>query len=265
MGRSIMKRCFVTLIACFLSTAVFAAGPEVIWVGGGMKVSDEAKPRYTAETLISLGQSNSMYLFTEPMILVKNGKLGLDLGVGARLPIMSGEAIVGYNMFFDYTRDNNHKRVGAGLEFFHSNFSGHLNLYLPISDDHNWEEALPGVDLTLGIPIPNASFISIWPSLYYYDGRDRKDMKGIGLEVRIQPVQAAALIIGGRNDTHTAGREDSEIYAKLEVTIPMRRLGKDLFAFNKGQYPIDINTYMGHRVVRESSIAYENKRWWWWP
>jgi len=258
-----MKHGVLTLIVCLFSTAIFAAGPEVIWVGGGMKVSDEAKPGYTAETFISLGQSSSMYLFTEPMILLKNGKLGLDLGVGARLPILSGEALVGYNLFFDYTGDNNHKRIGTGVELFHPNFSGHLNFYLPISDDHDYEEALPGLDLTVGIPIPNASFITIWPSLYYYDGKDNDNLKGMGLEIRVQPVQAVALSIGGRNDTPSAGREDSEIYAKIEVTIPMKRLGKDLFAFDKGQYPVDINTYMDHRVVRESFIAYENKRFWW--
>ena len=260
-----MKHYLLTVCFCLMSTIAFSAGPEVIWVGGSMKVSDEVKPGYTAETFISLGQSNNMYIFTEPMILLRNGKLGLDLGFGARQPILSGEAIVGYNLFFDYTGNNNHKRVGTGFEIFHPNFSGHLNFYLPISDDHEWEEALPGVDLTFGIPIPNASFITIWPSLFYFDGRDRADLKGMGIEVRVQPVQAIALSFGGRNDTPTAGRKSSEMYAKLEVTIPMKRLGKELFTFNKGQYPAEINTYMDHRVVRESSIAYENKRWFWWP
>jgi hypothetical protein len=256
-----MKHSVLTVvILCLMSTLVFAAGPEVIWVGGSMKISDESSPGYTAEALASLGQVDSMYLFTEPMLLLKDGELGLDLGVGTRIPVLSGQAVAGYNLFFDYTSDNNHKRIGTGLEFFHPSFSGHLNFYLPISDDHSGEEALPGLDITMGIPIPDASFISLWPSIYYYDGKDEDNLKGIGLEVRIQPTPAIAVSIGGRNDTLQAGRDSNELYAKLEVTIPMKRLGKDLFAFDMGQYPLDINAQMAQRVVRESFITYEKKR-----
>jgi hypothetical protein len=254
-----MKRSFLTIIACLICTTVYAAMPEPIWVGGSLKLSDEAKPGYIAETLVSLGQVDSMYLFTEPMLLFKNSEFGLDLGFGVRQPILSGQAIAGYNLFLDYTTDNNHKRVGAGLEVFYPTISGHLNFYLPFSDEHGGQEALPGLDLSLGIPIPNVGFISIWPNIYYYDGKDTDNVKGIGLEIKAQPTQAISISIGGRNDTIQAGRDDSELYAKFEITIPMKRLGKDLFAFDIGEYPRNINAMMDHRVVREPFITYEKK------
>jgi len=39
----------------------------------------------------------------------------------------------------------------------------------------------------------------------------------------------------------------------------MKRLGKDLFAFDIGEYPRNINAMMDHRVVREQFITYEKK------
>jgi len=254
-----MKRSILTIIACLMCTTVFAAAPQPVWVGGSLKLSDEAKPGYTAETFVSLGQVESMYFYTEPMLLLKNSEFGMDLGFGVRLPILSGQAFAGYNLFLDYTADNNHKRVGAGLELFYPTVSGHLNFYLPFSDEHRGQEALPGLDLTLGIPIPNVGFISVWPSIYYYDGKDQDNLKGIGLEIKAQPTKAISISIGGRNDTIQAGRDDSELYAKFEITIPMKRLGKDLFAFDIGEYPRNINAMMAHRVVRESFITYEKK------
>ncbi|MGC9325580.1 MAG: inverse autotransporter beta domain-containing protein [Desulfomonilia bacterium] len=225
-----------------------------------MKLSDEARPGYTAEAMVSLGSMDSMYLFTQPMITLKDAKLGVDLGFGGRLPVMSGEAIAGYNLFFDYTDDNEHKRLGAGLEIFYPTFSGHLNVYLPISDDNHGEEALPGIDLTIGIPVPNASFISFWPGFYYYSGRDEDDMSGLSLTMVVKPIQPLAISIGGRNDALQSGRDESELFIKAEVTIPFKRMGKDLFTFDKGQYPLDINAQMDQRVVREYFITYEKQR-----
>jgi hypothetical protein len=45
----------------------------------------------------------------------------------------------------------------------------------------------------------------------------------------------------------------------VEFAIPLQRLGKDLFAFNPGEYPLDVRNQMDHRVVREDFITFENK------
>ena len=255
-----MRTICVALFLCLLSTSVLAAPPEPIWAGGSMRLSDESRPGYTAETMISLGSVDSMYLFTQPMLTLTHAKLGVDLGLGTRMPAMSGQIITGYNLFFDYTGDNSHKRLGAGFEVFHSAFSAHMNVYLPISGENRGKEALPGFDLAMGIPIPDASFISLWPGMYFYSGRDRNDLKGLSLTMMIRPITPLAISIGGRNDALQSGRDKSELFFKAELTMPFKRLGKDLFAFDKGTYPIDVNTRMDHRVVRESFITYEKKR-----
>jgi hypothetical protein len=254
-----MKKLILAMLFCFCGTSLYAAStPEVIWVGGAWRLSDESAPIFMADTFLSLGQVDSTYLFTEPLVFLKGGEIGLGLGVGARVPILDGQALAGYNVFFDYTTDNYHKRLTTGAEFFYPTFSAHFNAYLPFSDEHNRREALPGIDLTLGIPIPNASFITLWPSLYYYDGRDEDDLKGLGFAVEVKPVRALSVTVGGRNDALESGRDRGEIFVKLQFTLPMERLGEDLFKFEKGEYPLNVNALLDHRVVREPFITYEH-------
>jgi len=255
-----MKRPIFTVLLILFASTAYAAGPELVWVGGSMRFTDESRPGYIADTMISFGQIDSIYLFTEPALTVKDSKAGANLVIGGRSPVLSGQAVAGYSVFFDYTADNNHKRVGAGAELLHPYFSGHLNIYLPISDDSHGEEALPGADLTLGIPVPNASFITFWPGLYYYNGNDRSDMQGFSLALEIKPMEVFSMSFGGRNDAIQSGRDESELYGKIEITIPMRRLGKDIFKMSRGQYPLDMNSQMDNRVVRERFITYEKKR-----
>ena len=251
------------LLACSWGTALYAdVQPELIWAGGALRLADESAPAYMAETFVSLGQMDTSYIFLDPTVFVKERDLGIDLGIGTRMPVLGGRAIVGYNLFFDYTTDNYHTRLGTGAEFYYQTFSAHLNVYLPISDPHHGEEALPGIDATVGIPIPNAPFITVWPGAYYYNGNDRSDMKGFSLAVEARPVKALRLTLGGRNDAIESGRNDrGEIFFKAMVMIPMDRLGQnigDLFKFERGQYPVNVQTFLDHPVVREPFITYEH-------
>jgi len=254
------KVCLIMLVILAMAPAVYADMPQVVWVGGGAQASDEDRPGYTADTMISLGSYSSLTPFVSPMLTLKHGKVGTDIGLGARMPIFSGQMIAGGNAFFDYTNDNNHRRVGLGAELFHPRFSGHVNTYLPLSDLHSHEEAVAGFDFNLGIPVPNAAFISIWPGFYYYNGHHEDDMKGLSFAVKVQPIEILGITLGARNDAPAAGRDDSEIYARVELTIPMSMLNKDLFSFRKGVYPREIGTQMADRVMREQFIAVEKTR-----
>ena len=61
-------------------------------------------------------------------------------------------------------------------------------------------------------------------------------------------------------DALSDGEDDNEIFARIDVTFPMKRLGKDLLRFDRGTYPVDIKGQMDQRVVRERFITYEKKR-----
>ena len=255
-----MRKLILAALFCLVSTTALAAGPDLIWAGGSLKLSNNSNPCYVADSFVSLGQFDSTNLFVEPMLTLKGEKLGFDLGIGGRTPVMGDRMLAGYNVFFDYTANEGHERFGTGIELYHPNFSTHLNLYLPITNEHGGQEALPGIDLTFGIPIPNASFISVWPGFYFFSGRDMQDKGGMSMTVQVNPIEPLIISFGGRSDTLQSGRDSSEFFAKVEVVIPMKRLGKDLLEFNPGQYPADIRSQLDHKVVREEFITYENKR-----
>jgi hypothetical protein len=255
-----MKGWISIVVFLLAGSTVYAEGPDFIWAGGGLKVSDDSNPCYFADAFVLLSQTGSMSVFTQPVATVRGGKPGLDLGIGGRVPLLSGQVIGGWNVFFDYTSNNDHRRFGTGIEAFHSYGSAHMNLYLPVSDEEDHEEALPGVDFTVGIPIPNAPFISLWPGGYFYAGRDRGDLSGLSMTARVQPIEPLVFSFGGRNDTLQAGRDKSEFFFRVEFTVPFDRLGRDLFAFNRGEYPVEIRNQMDNRVVREEFITFEHKR-----
>ena len=257
-----VKRILIlTGIVSLISTAAIAASqPEPIWASGALRLSDRSSPAYMAETFISLGNMDTMSIFTEPLIYIKDSKLGADIGVGSRLPVFSNQALIGYNGFVDFETENSQKRISMGAEFFYPYFSAHVNMYLPFSDEHDRREAVPGMDLTFGIPLPSASFVTLWPGFYFYSGRDRSDMKGFSLTVEARPIRILSLSLGGRNDAIDEGRNDrGEVFAKVEVIIPMKRLGEDLFKFDRGEYPVNVDSMMDHRIVREPFVSFERR------
>ncbi len=244
-----------------LPSPLIASGPELVWTGGSYRVSDKDVPAYTLDSFVSIGSYNGMYLFSEPALTLKQGELGVSIGAGMRVPVMGGQAIAGYNLFYDYTDNNNHERIGTGAEMYFKNFSAHINIYLPLSGREGREEALSGMDFTLGIPISlkDAPYVSIWPSFYYFRGEDESDMQGMSFEVHVQPMKVLTFKIGARNDALSAGKDESEVYLSVEIKMPMKKLGKDLFRFTPGTYPKDLSSYMDNRVVRQHFITYEKK------
>jgi hypothetical protein len=259
-GGVVVKKLICAIVLCLAWTQIHAVETDIIWAGGGLKVSDESNPCYYADTFVWLTQLGTMSLFSQPMITVKGGDPGFDLGIGGRQPMMNGMILGGGNIFFDYTTNNDHKRFGAGLEIYHSRFSTHLNMYLPISGSNDGQEALSGFDLTFGIPLPGAAFVSLWPGMYHYAGKDRGSMGGMSMTVQVQPIKPLYISAGGRNDTLQSGKDKNELFVKCDIVIPLARLGKDIFAFNKGDYPLDVKASMDHRVIREDFITYENKK-----
>ncbi|MFA5654195.1 MAG: hypothetical protein WDA72_08800, partial [Desulfomonilia bacterium] len=78
-----MKKLILAMLFCFCGMPVYAVSmPEVIWVGGAWRLSDESAPIFMADTFLSLGQVDSTYLFSEPLVFLKGGEIGLGLGVG---------------------------------------------------------------------------------------------------------------------------------------------------------------------------------------
>jgi hypothetical protein len=81
-----MKGWISIVVFLLAGSTVYAEGPDFIWAGGGLKVSDDSNPCYFADAFVLLSQTGSMSVFTQPVATVRGGKPGLDLGIGGRVP-----------------------------------------------------------------------------------------------------------------------------------------------------------------------------------
>jgi len=51
-----MRKIWLTMLVILMTAAAARADmPQVVWVGGGAQTSNEDRPGYTADTMISLG------------------------------------------------------------------------------------------------------------------------------------------------------------------------------------------------------------------
>lgn len=257
-----MRRLVFFVLICLAALCParsLAAVPEFIWAGGGLMVSDQSSPGYMADTMISFGTYNSIVFFSDPMLTLRHEKLGISIGAGGRFPMFKGEIIGGVNGYFDYNNDHNHRRFSIGAEAYHKYGSAYFNAYFPTSGLNDGQEALPGFDLNVCIPIPNYAFITIWPGIYYYDGKNEDDLTGGSIKVKAQPIKPLEVYLGFRSDAPESGRKSNEFFAGIDITIPIREFDIDkLIKFYNPKYPIEINSQMDSRVVRERFISYEN-------
>ncbi len=256
-----MRRLIFIFLVCLVFCPVksFAAMPEFVWAGGGIMVSDQSSPGYMADTMISFGSYNSIVFFADPMLTLRHEKLGVSLGGGGRFAMFSGEIIGGLNGYFDYNNDHNHRRFAVGAEAFQKFGSAYFNVYLPTSGLNDGQEALPGFDFNICIPIPNFALITVWPGMFFYSGKHENDLIGVSIKVKAQPIKPLEVYLGFRSEAPESGRNTGEIFAGIDIAIPITGFDiEKLIKFYNPQYPLEINSQMGSRVVRERFISYEN-------
>ncbi|OPZ60536.1 MAG: hypothetical protein BWY87_00408 [Deltaproteobacteria bacterium ADurb.Bin510] len=239
-----------------IAAKVAKSGAQLCWVGGSLLAADETRPILTADLHAELGDFGGMRCYTQPLVSIQGQDPALSLGLGARLPVLNEQAMAGANLFFDWTGENHHRRLGLGGEFIHRDFAVSLNAYLPFSDRNGREEAIPGFDISVGVPIPGHEFLTVRPGAYYYNGRDEDDVKGLSLSIEAQPVEVLTLVVGARSDSLDNGRNEVQAFAQVRLTWPMRRLGRDIFAFKPAGFDRPCLT---QRVQRESAITVERK------
>ena len=233
------------------------AAAGVKWVGGGLRISDETKPLYTADLHADLGQVEGVQLFAQPLIGVRGEDALVNLGIGGRTPVLNGKAVAGANMFLDWSGDNHQQRLGLGGEYLAKQFSANVNVYLPLSDRHDDQKAVAGLDASVGVPIPGYEFIAVRPGIYFYNGHSASDMRGVSLALEARPCEALDITMGARNDALDGGRGDAQVFAQIRLTYSLRQLGRDIMRFDRHGDLRSQTGLMDARVYRETGIAFE--------
>ncbi len=255
-----MRRILVVLLLLFASPALAA---EIVWLGGGLEISNQTKPLSSFDMFTHLGDVEGITAFSETALTLRGADPGVSLGCGGRMPVMNDEALAGASIFYDYDGVESHQRIGLGGEFFHRDFSLHANVYLPLTRRKGGQEALPGLDVSAMVPIPGYEYLVVRPGLYYYQGQDESSLQGVDLALLFMPLEIMDITLGMRSDALDGGRDDTQVYLKVNVAVPMRKLGRDLLAVNLQSTPWNPFEQMANRVQRERAITFERKSTYW--
>ena len=122
-------------------------------------VQERYNPAFSITNLNSLFESDNSAFFNQNTLTHNNDEQTINFGLGYRKLLNEDKLLLGANIFYDYAFDDNHRRVGLGVEAISSVFDLRGNLYEAESDqvtltDGSTEEALDGWDARLDYHIP---------------------------------------------------------------------------------------------------------------
>ena len=122
-------------------------------------VKEHYNPAFSITNLNSLFESDTSAFFNQNTLTHNKDEQTINFGLGYRKLLNDDKLLLGANIFYDYAFDDNHRRLGLGVEAISSLFDLRGNLYEAESDvvtltDGSTEEALDGWDARLDYHIP---------------------------------------------------------------------------------------------------------------
>lgn len=237
----------------------------------GMNVEEDDGPDYFADLILPLYRDpgRERVLFTEPRIRYSDGDHVFNQGIGVRQLVGNRAWLLGANMFYDYQSDPAHYRIGWGVEALSSYAELRGNYYLGLSQKRLveevgatqvFEEAVDGLDVEIGTPVPYYSRVKLFGGFNWYNFKEFKNRYGWTLRTEYTPVPF--LVIDGLVSDDTKGNVDWGMTVALRIP-----LGKNLesvrspLRFDETAFPTsDVSDKLWVLVERHHEIVVEAER-----
>jgi len=179
-------------------------------------IQENDKPSWSIETIQPIHQASDLSdtWFWQGRFAHDSGTEDetLNLGVGYRHLLDDHSWMFGANVFYDYTFEDQHERVGVGAEAFGRYTTLRANYYIPVDSspktvaDNTTEEVLQGWDFEVEAPVPYLPWMRVAFTAYEWDSDTTKDIEGGTLGLRAHPSDNLEIEVGGQNDTY--GRKE---------------------------------------------------------
>ena len=200
-----------------------AGGPSILpllrLIDFGFTVESKRKPVYYMEGVLPLFESaaNEHTIFTHDRVnVVSNQDRAYSIGFGYRyfdqdFELLGSDLpyIIGTNIFYDVVESGDHYRVGYGFELMNEFLEGRANYYNALSsirtsgviseDTENFirhvefEQAVDGFDLELGVGIPRLSLAKVYGGFERYDHKFSDDQKAWTGRLELKPTSQITL------------------------------------------------------------------------
>lgn len=241
----------------------------------GIDAGTDQKPRLYFETVQPLYQdlNKENTFFIQPRYSLESRDSAYNLGLGYRRLLCNDTVLIGANSFFDYEDDDDHYRIGFGLETFINQIELRANSYIGLSPERLvnetesskiYEKAVDGIDAECGLPLPYMNWIKVYGGGYWYNYEKFSNKEGWRIRNEIKPFEYATVNL----ITYDDNKGDAEFEVDARFTVPFETLyGKTSrtreklcnICFSKKAYPegVDQSTRTLDRVERQHKIEVE--------
>ena len=180
----------------------------------------------------------------------------INFGLGYRKLINNDKILLGANVFYDYAFDDNHRRIGAGIEAISSVFDFRSNIYEAESDvvkmtNGSTEEALDGWDARLDYHIPVGFDLRIFGT--YFDWEDsEKTYENKGEQYGIAGQYGLVKFEVGYRDEE--GNKKKDAFGKISMVIPIGDVPTSGVVSRGMMEMVSVRDQMYEPVERENRI-----------
>jgi len=225
---------FVFLIVACAASILYAEGEDAAkipeWlkrINFGVDAGTGQKPRLYFETVQPLYQDPDKLntYFIQPRYSLENEESAFNLGLGYRRLLSDDSVLLGANSFFDYEMDDDHYRIGAGLEAFINQIELRGNAYIGLSprrlveeigSTSTYEKAADGFDAEVGLPLPYLNWIKVYGSGYWYNYEKFANKEGWRVRSQVEPFEYTTINLIFWDDN----KGDAEFRVDARVAIP---------------------------------------------
>ena len=188
-----------------------------------IEAQENFNPAYSVTILNSLFENKNSLFFNQNNLTHNKDEQTINFGLGYRTLVNNDKVLLGANIFYDYAFDDNHRRIGAGLEVISSVFDFRSNIYEAESDvvtltNGSTEEALDGWDARIDYHIPVGFDLRIFGT--YFDWEDSaKTYENKGEQYGIAGQYGLVKFEVGYRDEE--GNKKKDAFGKISLVIPL--------------------------------------------
>ena len=188
-----------------------------------IEAQENFNPAYSVTILNGLFENKNSLFFNQNNLTHNKDEQTINFGLGYRTLVNNDKVLLGANIFYDYAFDDNHRRIGAGLEVISSVFDFRSNIYEAESDvvtltNGSTEEALDGWDARIDYHIPVGFDLRIFGT--YFDWEDSaKTYENKGEQYGIAGQYGLVKFEVGYRDEE--GNKKKDAFGKISLVIPL--------------------------------------------
>jgi|TARA_B110000967_G_C18753698_1_gene494217 adhesin/invasin len=221
-----------------------------------VEVQDTLNPAVSITNVNSIFENTNSAFFNQNTLTHNKDEQTINFGLGYRKLLNNDRLLFGANIFYDYAFDDNHRRIGAGVEVISSVLDFRSNIYQAESDvikttSGTTEEALDGWDARLDYHIPVGFDLRIFGT--YFDWENKANTyENKGEQYGIAGQYGLVKFEAGYRDEE--GNKKKDAFAKMSLVIPLGSVASSGSVSRGMMEMISVRDQLYEPVERENRI-----------